>query len=183
MLTKALNLVDRYLPLLLLLALLGGCRSERVAFQFAPLSCAVVAFDSAATTAATSSIQFLPARPRHSLVAVFVPNTVLSTGKALTAPHPVRLTQAPLFQPPPKYTQQLKSLVSHRFKPAGSKRLADATARKMSYDGLLFLGGGVLAIAGIIIGLSIGGNAGLLVGAVLYLIGTLMIARGYMGKW
>jgi len=50
-------------------------------------------------------------------------------------------------------------------------------------DELFFLGGMALVIGGLVLGLTIGGGPGLLIGLALGLPGYLFLARGYAGSW
>ena len=67
--------------------------------------------------------------------------------------------------------------------PSPSKPVLPAPHEKGISDTAYLIGGDVLALAGIITGLVIGGSTGLTVGLLLFIPGYLLLARWWAGSW
>ena len=159
----------------ILLIILAACRSERMEPHFQPL-------------VTQGKMQHAAAVEADSTVAPHSPATYLSTNFIAVpryspierAHRPKRLTNGnargpechkQLFSP-----RKVQNYVSHKAV-VKTKRLIDSP----TWDVFLFLFGGTVTVAAVIIGLNLGGLLGLMVGTLLFIAGSYLIARGYGG--
>ncbi|WP_022825762.1 hypothetical protein [Hymenobacter norwichensis] len=166
--------------LALVLLLLAGCRSEKVAFQFRPVQPLAVQGDTASVEVIYKLVQANSST--HT--------TTISLSSRSFSPHLQRLTRV-----------QTEQIQSHRqpirimqpYLVARQEHKATITSKKPQYrrphhsttktDDVFFLGGIALVIGALVLGLTIGGGSGLLVGLALGVPGYLFLARGYVGSW
>ncbi|SFQ75831.1 hypothetical protein SAMN04515668_4156 [Hymenobacter arizonensis] len=160
---------------LVLLLLLVGCRSERVAFQLQPLvfEGKVPLTDSITAkniVAPNCAVSYLPVSPRATSAAFAIerahrPKRLRNSSATNTVRHELLLCP---------YTFQNHVLPQAVVAP---KRSVDDPP----WGGIMFFLGIAICVAAVIIGFNLGGWLGLGVGIVLYLAGAYLGARGFAG--
>ncbi|WP_426059419.1 hypothetical protein [Hymenobacter sp. B1770] len=171
-------LTSRFCPgytQVLLLMLLAGCRSERMTFQFQPLvfQSKLQVPDSIAAKSIVvphCSVSYLSVSPVATSAALVIesahrPKRPKNSSATNTVSH------EQLFSP-------------HKFKNPVLPKAAVAANRSIDdppWGGIMFLLGGGICVAAVIIGFNLGGWLGLGIGTVLYLAGAYLIARGFAG--
>ena len=159
---------------LLLLVFLSGCRSEKVNFQFQPTAGQAERTSSSVVKAAAPSRNSTdPAARRTSAQTIAHPATAhqkysRTVGSNMPAASTHRLAGHRLV----RQFVRVAPTASH------SRPQVPANA---SYGGLWFLGGIALCVAAVIIGINLGGFLGLVVGTVLFFVGSLASALGFAG--
>jgi hypothetical protein len=161
--------------LLFLLFWTAGCRGERVAFRFQPVmtQATVSAPD---TLVPGESAEAACAAGRLSLAAPAVPRFQARHHKRQHKPlgGSRANTSAPFEQVVPQHTIR-------RASPHGMASKPRRSIDDPPWGGIMFLFGVALCIAGVVVGINIGGWSGLGIGTLMYLVGAYIGARGFAG--
>ncbi|MDO7850376.1 hypothetical protein [Hymenobacter convexus] len=165
--------------LLFLMGWATGCRGERVAFQFQPMA------TQAAVTAPDTVL------PRQTDIVAHLAGR-LSVNRPVVSPFPRRSYKRQRnpancrmliigTYPAARSRPSPLRLKFQSHSPAGVAMKAKGRIDESSWDNILFMLGGIICVAAVIIGIKLGGGLGLLIGVPMYIGGAYMIARGYGG--
>lgn len=166
----SISTMRRWLALFLVLGGLAGCRSERVAFRFAPTSGRP---ESVLTNA-------LPTDDDTAVDACIFSSKVAGILAITPEKYPRRpsLNNRPVRRHVLKRFQIVRCPALTRSSTSPSRTKPSAGT---SLGGFLLLGGFALCVVAIILGTNLGGFSGLLVGTILFFAGSLALAFGYGG--
>lgn len=158
--------------LLLLLCWASGCRSERVVFQFQPGPTQAVVLAPYTIAAQTLGDTAQPAT--HLLPGTPVATHPMPQHGHRRKPRSRETNAARRTQLRPRLALQTHSSAGSAFKP---RRTIDDPP----WGSIMFLLGGAMCVAAVLVGLNMGGWLGLGVGTLVYLAGAYLIAWGFAG--
>lgn len=163
----------------LLLLLLAGCRSEKVAFQFRPAQPLSVQMDTTRhADLAAARVTALKA-PQPAMLPFRSIKQSASARSKLTQLYRVITRSAQRALPYKAGTRKMSKGTVLLRQPPASRVFEMREAATLGQ--VLFLVGSLLVPAGIIIGIIIGGSAGFNVGAIIFAVGFLMAGAAYGG--